>query len=200
MPIHLIWGSDSAAIERAIQALINKFGDPSWISINRSKLDGKEIDQASQALEEARTPPLGSGERMVLLHQSPFCNNCPTELAKRFEQDIELIPPNCHLVLTHTNKPDARLKTTKHLNNLIKLGQAKEICFALPAVWDERGQIELVERTANELGLRLEEKALSRLVEAIGNDSSKLVSELKKLALHAGISKEGPRNQKRFSI
>ncbi len=196
MPIHLIWGSDTAAIERATEALISDLLDPAWISINLSRLDGKEADQASKALEEARTPPFGSGERIVLLNQSPFCNNCPSELAKRFEKDLELIPPNCHLVLANPSKPDARLKTTKYLKNLIKSGQAKERTFNLPAFWDQKGQRDLVESTAQDLGLRLEEKALSILVEAIGTDSTRLVSELEKLALHAGIENENPINEK----
>ena len=68
MPIQLFWGDDSAALERAVQALIVKAVDPSWASVNVSRLDGSEAGQARQALEEARTPPFGAGSRVVLLH------------------------------------------------------------------------------------------------------------------------------------
>ena len=83
MPIHLIWGDDAAARDRAINGLIEKVVDPSWASLNLSRLDGAEAGQAAQALDEARTPPFASGERLVLLQRSPFCNGCPTELADR---------------------------------------------------------------------------------------------------------------------
>ena len=113
MPIHLLWGDDAAARDRAIDALIGQVVDPSWSSLNLSRLDGDDAAQAMQALEEARTPPFATGERMVLLQRSPFCNGCPSELADRFEAALELIPDTSHLVLVNPAKPDGRLRTTK---------------------------------------------------------------------------------------
>ena len=191
MPIHLIWGDDAAAQEHAIESLISEVIDPAWSSINLSRLDGADSGQATQALEEARTPPFGGGDRIVLLQRSPFCNACPNELADRFENALELIPATSHLVLCNPNKPDGRLRTTKALQKLVKLKQAHEKSFALPAIWDGAGQRELVERTSRDLGLQLEPEATTALVEAIGNDSTRLKSELQKLALHAETYKEG---------
>jgi len=93
-------------------------------------------------------------------------------------------------VLCNPNKPDGRLRTTKALQKLVKLKQAHEKSFALPAIWDGAGQRELVERTSRDLGLQLEPEATTALVEAIGNDSTRLKSELQKLALHAETYKE----------
>jgi len=191
MPIHLFWGDDSAAQEHAIELLISEVVDPAWSSINLSRLDGTEVGKAIQALEEARTPPFGDGERIVLLQRSPFCNACPSDLANRFEAALELIPATSHLVLCNPNKPDGRLRTTKALQKLVKLKQANEKSFVLPAIWDGAGQRELVERTARDLNLQLEVDATTALVEAIGNDSTRLKSELQKLALHAETCKEG---------
>lgn len=191
MPIHLIWGDDAAALEHAIESLISEVIDPAWSSINLSRLDGADSGQATQALEEAQTPPFGGGDRIVLLQRSPFCNACPSELSDRFENTLELIPATSHLVLSNPNKPDGRLRTTKALQKLVKLKQANEKSFVLPAIWDGAGQRELVERTARDLGLQLKPEATTALVEAIGNDSTRLKSELQKLALHAETYKEG---------
>ncbi len=185
MPIHLIWGDDVAASEREVAKLITKIIDPSWSSINLSRLDGANTEQASQALLEVRTPPFGNGGRLVILKRSPFCNNCSNELATSFEAVLDLIPQNTHLVLVNTNKPDGRLRTTKALIKLIKNKQGEEKSFLLPAIWDGAGQKNLVERTAKDLGLRLHPEATLLLIEALGNDSSRVHSELKKLALHA---------------
>lgn len=190
MPIHLIWGDDAAARDHAIETLIGDVVDQAWSSINLSRLDGADAGQASQALAEARTPPFGSGGRLVLLQRSPFCNACPSELANRFEDVLDLIPETSHLVLCNANKPDGRLRTTKALQKLVKLKQANEKSFLLPAIWDGAGQQELVERTARDLGLQLEPEATTALVEAIGNDSTRLTAELQKLALHADIRQE----------
>jgi DNA polymerase-3 subunit delta len=186
MPIHLLWGDDEAARSRAVEALIQQRTDPAWQSINLSRLDGSDPAQARQALEEARTPPFGGGDRVVLLQRSPFCNQCPAELAEQLEATLPLIPEPCHLLLVNSAKPDARLRTTKALQKLVKAGEAREQSFALPAVWDGAGQIELVQRTARELGLSLEPAAAEALSDAIGSDSARLASELDKLALYVG--------------
>ena len=185
MPVHLFWGDDSAALERAVTKLIDSVVDPTWSSINLSRLDGGDSGQALQALEEARTPPFGSGDRLVLLQRSPFCNACPSELADRFDAALELIPDTSHLVLCNPAKPDGRLRTTKTLQKRIKAKLANEERFQLPAVWDGAGQRQLVERTASELALDLEPTAVDALIDAIGNDSARLNAELQKLALHA---------------
>ncbi len=183
MPIHLLWGDDAAARDRAIDGLISKVVDPSWSSLNLSRLDGADAGQALQALEEARTPPFATGERVVLLQRSPFCNGCPSELGDRFEAALELIPDTSHLVLVNPAKPDGRLRTTKTLQKRIKNGLDQEQSFPLPAAWDGNGQRQLVQRTAEALGLKVEPDAIDALVEAIGTDSARLESELRKLSL-----------------
>jgi DNA polymerase-3 subunit delta len=191
MPIHLLWGDDEAARQRALDALVEKLVDPAWSAINLSRLDGNDLAQAAQALSEARTPPFGAGARLVLLQRSPFCQQCPAELGQQLEASLALIPPDCHLVLVQSAKPDGRLRTTKALQALVKSGQASERSFQLPAVWDGAGQLELVQRTASEMGLKLAPAAAEALAEAIGSDSARLASELEKLSLHAGGGSAG---------
>ena len=200
MPIHLIWGDDAAASERAIENLINKIIEPEWSSINLSRIDGSDNEQASKALEEIRTPPLGTGGRLVLVKRSPFCNGCSNELAKSFEEVLEVIPSTNHLIINNTNKPDGRLRTTKTLQGLIKTKQAYEKRFLLPTVWDGVGQKELVERTAEELGLALSAEATSLLVETIGNDSARLRSELEKLSLLASANTQNQNDDSQNKI
>jgi DNA polymerase-3 subunit delta len=191
MPIHLIWGDDEAARTRALDALIAELVDPAWAAINVSRLDGNDPEQADRALEEARTPPFGAGARVVALQRSPFCNQCPAELADRLEAALELIPPSCHLLLINPAKPDGRLRTTKALQKLVKASLASERSFSLPAAWDGAGQVELVARTARELGLRLEPAAAEALSAAVGNDSARLAGELEKLSLYGGGGASG---------
>ncbi len=186
MPIHLYWGDDEAARQRALAAQIEALVDPAWSSINLSRLDGADPGHAAQALEEARTAPFGAGARVVVLQRSPFCQACPAELATQLEAALELIPAAGHLFLVSDGKPDARLRTTKRLRAV-----AEERSFTLPPVWDGAGQIERVENAARERGLALAPEAAEALAEAIGSDGLRLASELEKLALHAGSSDGG---------
>jgi DNA polymerase-3 subunit delta len=184
MPIHLFWGDDEAARNRAVEALVQEQLDPSWASLNLSRLDGNDSAQAAQALEESRTPPFGAGARVVVVQRSPFCSQCPAELAEGFEAALGQVADGCHLLLVSSGKPDARLRTTKALQKLVKAGQAHEQSFSLPAIWDGAGQVELVSRTARELGLTLEPAAAEALADAVGSDSARLASELEKLSLY----------------
>jgi DNA polymerase-3 subunit delta len=187
MPIHLLWGDDEAARSQAAETLIQEKTDPAWVSINLSRLDGSDTNQAAQALSEARTAPFGSGDRVVVLQRSPFCNQCSSELAEQLEVSLPLIPESCHLLLINPAKPDGRLRTTKRLQQLVKAGQVSECSFCLPALWDSNGQLELVQRTAANLGVTLERAAAEALCQAVGSDSGLLVSELNKLTLYAGL-------------
>lgn len=185
MPVHLFWGDDDAARNRAVEALVEGLVDPAWAAVNLSRLDGSDPAQAAQALEEARTPPFGAGARVVVLQRSPFCSACPAALAERLEASLALIPAEGHLLLVSPGKPDARLRTTKALRAV-----AEEKGFPLPAVWDGEGLQELVKRTARDLGLSLEPAAAEALADAIGSDSSRLEVELEKLRLYRDSSGE----------
>ncbi len=183
MPVYLIWGDDLAAREQSIKKLIEDIVDPVWLSINFSRLDGRDPSQASKALEEALTPPFGNGGRLVLVQSSPFCNGCSSNLAERFESCLGLLPEENYLVLSNINKPDGRLKTTKAIHKLVKSQLAMETKCLLPTVWDVAGQCVLVERIANNIGLKLSPEATNALVDAIGNDSSRITLELEKLSI-----------------
>ena len=99
MPIHLIWGDDIGSIDRNIKSFIEEAVNPNWISINLSRFNGQNPSEAHQALEEVRSPPFGSGSRVVIVNRSPFCNSCSTDLSKHFENALDLIPDNTHLII-----------------------------------------------------------------------------------------------------
>ena len=137
MPIHLIWGDDYEACNREIEEIIQTVIDPSWKSFNYSQIDGNDQKQNFRALEEVQSAPLGSGGRVVLVRRSPFCNGCSIELANKLEQAIKLIPNNTYLILSNSNKPDKRLKTTKLIEKSIQSNiNSKEKSFLLPLPWD----------------------------------------------------------------
>ena len=111
---------------------------------------------------------------------SPFCERCPPELLAALTATLPQIPPNCYLLLTSTNKPDGRLKSTKLLQ---KTATVKP--FPRPAVWDTRGQRQMVQRAAKAAGLTMEPAAEAALAEAVGSDSGRLAGELEKLDLYS---------------
>ena len=178
-----MWGDDLGSMNRSIEKLIQELIDPNWNTINLSRLDGENNSQAIQALDESRTPPFGIGDRVILLNKSPFCNGCSKELSDQFESIINLIPKETHLILKNEIKPDGRLKTTKLIKSLVKKNQAIEKSYLLPAIWDDLGKKKLIERTAQDLNIKISEEASYSLLDALGNDSQRIYIELQKLIL-----------------
>lgn len=43
MPIHLIWGDNTHASQQEIERIIHQNINPSWSTINLSRLDGEDI-------------------------------------------------------------------------------------------------------------------------------------------------------------
>ncbi len=200
MPIHLIWGDDNGSSDHAINLLINEIINPSWISLNLSRLDGQDSSQANQALEEAQTPPFGEGGRVVILKRSPFCNGCSVELSGKLEAIVKQIPHNTHLILNNSNKPDKRLKTTKLLQSLIPSNKVLEQKFLLPPIWDGSGQKDLIRKIANDLNFEIEEDAILSIIESVGNDSSRIISEIRKIALLEEAQASKDNNKARITI
>ena len=180
MPVHVYWGDDTTALEQAVTALVTKVLDPAWESFNLQRLDGQQGDGAASALTAVRMAPFGSGGRLVHVVNSPFCERCPPELLAALTAALPQIPTSCHLLLTSVNKPDGRLKSTKLLQ---KMATVKP--FPCPAVWDTRGQRQMVQRAAKAAGITMEPAAEAALAEAVGSDSGRLVGELEKLDLYS---------------
>ena len=184
MPIHVIWGNDLNACNNYIQELIDQKVSQTWEKMNVSFLNGDEDNQIKQAFDEILTPPLGDGSRVIVLKNNPIFTNKNEELRIKFEKIYQNIPVNTFFILQNTKKPDTRLKSTKFIHSLIKKELAIEISFSLPDLWDYEGQKKYLENTANLMNINLEKGAAKLIINAVGNDSYSLMSQLAKAKLY----------------
>ncbi len=178
MPIYFYWGEDSFRLERAIQKLRDQVLDPAWMAFNYDRLPP---ESTIEALNQAMTPPLGMGDRLVWLEETKITQQCPKDLEQELERTLSQLPETTHLLLTSSHKPDGRLKSTKLFK---KIGIVEE--FTLPPPWDTDGIRKQVKAQAQDQQLKLEPEAEELLATAVGSDSRKLMMELEKLSLFAG--------------
>lgn len=183
MPIHLYWGEDEFAMNRAVLSLRQQTLDPDWSDFNYSKLGTDQADSVIEGLTLAMTPPFGSGKRLVWLAETTLCQRCSEDLLSELEQTLPRLPDETVLLLTTTSKPDGRLKSTKLLQ---KYADIQEFS-ALPP-WKTDLIAQQVRRAAQEVGVKLTNDAIDLLVESVGNHSRQLYTELEKLRLYAGSS------------
>ena len=180
MPIQIIWGNDLNASNNFIQKIIDQKVCKTWVEINVSYLNGDDDNQIKQAFDEILTPPLGTGSRVVVLKNNPIFTNKNEEIRMKFEKIYQNIPSNTYFILQSTKKPDTRLRNTKFVQNLIKKDLAIETSFSLPDIWDYEGQKRYLEATADSMDIHLGKGTAELIINSVGNDSFKLMSELAK--------------------
>lgn len=184
MPIYLFWGDDDFAMTRAVATLRDRTLDPDWASFNFDKLTPDQPDSLTQALNQVMTPPFGMGQRLVWLVETTICQRCSEDLLKELERTLPVIPETTVLLLTTSNKPDGRLKSTKLLQ---KHAEIQEFSSIPP--WKADLLTQQVKAIAQEVGVKLTANGVQLLVEAVGNDTRQLYNELEKLKLYAGSQK-----------
>lgn len=185
MGIYFYWGEDSFAIAQAVKALKQQTLDPMWESFNFDKFSPEQSDAVVQALNQAMTPPFGTGNRLVWLSETTLAQRCPEEMLSELDRTLIALPDTTTLLLTSSSKPDGRLKSTKLLQTHATIQE-----FSLIPPWKTELIRTQVQRVAQEFDLKLTSKAIDYITEAVGNDTRQLYSELEKLKVFAADSKK----------
>lgn len=183
MSIYLYWGEDDFALTQAVNELRQSVLDPSWASFNYDKIPPDQPDAVIQGLNQAMTPPFGTGQRLVWLVDTTVCQHCSETLLAELERTLPLIPEESVLLLTTCNRPDGRLKSTKLLQ---KHSVIRE--FALIPPWKIEELVQRVHSCSRKVGINLRDTAAELLAQSVGNDTRQLYNELEKLQLYAGSS------------
>jgi DNA polymerase III subunit delta len=179
MPIYFFWGEDELAIAQAAHKLKQEIVDPDWLEFNFDKIPGNLPDATIEALNLAMTPVFAIGERLVWLSETTICHTCSEELFLELQRTLSVIPKTSHLLFTSSKKPDARLKSTKLLQ---EYGQIQEFSRISPLKTEEI--VNKVEEFSQTIGVRLTKAAIRFIAESIGNDTRQLWNELEKLFIY----------------
>ncbi|NES75960.1 MULTISPECIES: DNA polymerase III subunit delta [unclassified Okeania] len=178
MPIYLYFGEDEYSMMLAVNVLRESVLDPNWASFNYDKIL-PAIDAVQTGLNQAMTPPFGSGSRFVWLVDTNITQHCSQNLLENLESTLPQIPETTVLLLTTSNKPDKRLKSTKLIQ---KWAEVKDFSPIPP--WKTELLEQQVKEMAQEVGVKLNSSGVTFLAEALGNDRRQLHSELTKLQLY----------------
>ena len=184
MPIYYYWGDDEFAITSSVQILRAQTVDSNWASFNYTQHTSDTPDAVTEALNQAMTPPFGSGSRLVWLVNTTIGQQCPDELLAQLKRTLPVVPETSVLLLTSRNKPDGRLKSTALWKEYAE--EIKE--FALIPPWETKQLVQQVEKIAQEVGVKLSSNSTTLIAQSVGNNTRQLYNELTKLRLYAGDS------------
>ncbi len=178
MPVYFYWGDDDFTLKQAVKQLQQRLLDPQWQSFNFEKIAGDQDDAIQQALNQALTPPFGTGDRLVWVVDSTLGQQCSDDLLQRFKVSLPSLSSNCHLLFTSAKRLDGRLKSSKFLQ---EHAQVRE--FSLISPWKSDELERQIQAIAADLGLKLTPKAQAFLADALGNNTRQIWNELAKLQL-----------------
>lgn len=167
-------------MSRVIKQLRSRVLDERWASFNYSEYPPDSKDSIPQAIADIMTPPLGTGGRLVYLPSSTLLGVCPKEMLQQLEHILAIVPATNFLLITTINKPDSRNKSVKLL---LQFAQVKE--FPSIPQWQTDTLIKQARNLAKETGIEFAPDAYRVLVEAVGNNTRLLVTQLEKLKVYA---------------
>lgn len=180
MPVLIYWGDDEFALDAAVQRAIAATVDAAWASFNYEKIVADKAEKVIAGLNQAMTPPFGTGKRLVWLAEAQIFSQSNDLLLAELERSLPQLPETGLLLFTSSSKPDGRSKITKLLQ---KHAVVKE--FTAISAWKGAEIEQQVRRVAGEMQVALTPEALELLAIAVGNNSRQLQTELTKLQLFA---------------
>ncbi len=180
MAVYFYWGEDTFARDRAVQMLQSKTLDESWASFNLDRIGPDYANGVVHALNQAMTPPFGMGGRFILLSNTTIGQRCSEDVFAELDRTLAVIPDTATLVFTSDSKPDGRIKSTKLLQKHAKIQE-----FSPIPPWKGDQLAQQVRDVAGMIGVKLDRGAVDYMVEAVGNNTRQLHSELEKVRLYA---------------
>ena len=179
MPVKLIYGEDTHLMSKRVEQLIKDCTTQEWEIFNYIRVDNK-ASAISQAITEVMTIPFGEGGKIVHITDGTIFNKCSDEIILSLQENLPKIPKRNLLLITSQSKPDGRSKAVKELLQHVEIEE-----FPLISSWDKEGLEKVIQAAVKTHSLNVAPTAISYLVEAIGNNTARLDSELAKLAIYA---------------
>ncbi len=180
MPVYFYWGEDDFRLLEAVAKLRAQVASD-WLDFNFFKGVGTTDERIIEGLNLAATAPFGMGDRLTWLTEVSLGQRCSEELWGELERTLPQLPTNSHLVFSTQARPDSRLKAVKLLQ---KWGTVVEFSPLPP--WDTDAIAAALVQRAQAQGVQLQPDAQEALVEALGGDLRRMVTELEKLHLYCG--------------
>ena len=170
----LFEGEEEHLKQTALNALYRKLLPEGLEEMNRTLLDTPETDQIISAAE---TLPFMAERRIVVIRDHPALTG-RTDSDDRLAEYLPYVPYTAVLVFYCVQKPDGRKKlysAIKKLNGIVVFSKLRD-----------RELTSFVTSAFRDLGKECDERTADFLVFTCGSDTALLLTEIAKLAAHAG--------------
>ncbi|MED3661505.1 DNA polymerase III subunit delta [Ureibacillus terrenus] len=181
-PVYCIYGEETYFIDETIQRIKNALSRQEEVEMTTFDLEETPVDFV---MEEADTFPFLSERKLIVARNAAFLK--PAEKgAEKIDHDLKRLEnwlknPSDFAVTIFTapyEKLDERKKITKLMKETTVMLHAESLDDKDLAVW--------IRSEAARWGKTIEDEALDKLVEMVGENMNQLQMEIEKLALYLG--------------
>ena len=170
----LFEGEEEHMKQTALAALQKKLLPEGLEELNRALLDAPETDQIIAAAE---TLPFMADRRLIIVRDHPALTG-RAEADERLTEYLPSVPASALLLFYCTQKPDGRKKLytiIKKLNGIVVFSPLRD-----------RELTSFVTDAFRELGKECDDRTADFLIFTCGSDTGLLLTEIAKIASHAG--------------
>lgn len=181
-PVYLLHGDEPFYIEKLADEIENSALEPADRSFNQNIFFGKDI-AVGTLISAARGFPMMGGLQVIIVKEAQQMQGFDNkENAKFFEQYFQNPQPSTLLVLCFNDPIDERKTWVKALVN-------KGVIFSSKKMYDSKLP-EWVVEYCHSNQLKISHKAVQLLIDFIGNDLSRMASEIDKLLVNLKVGEE----------
>jgi len=189
--VYILHGDDLFGIQRHLDSMLAKMGDPGMAELNLTRLDGREASE-DEIHNAANALPFLTDRRMVVLSH-PFTRLKSEPGRVRFRAILDNLPESTALVLViqdEFERGDWAALPGKHWLRRW-MAEAEGKCHyelsQLPAL---RAMPEWIRREAKAMGGQFSGEAAAALAQHVGSDTRAASQEIEKLLTYVGRSRE----------
>lgn len=183
--VYLLHGDDPFGIERALDTMLSKMGDPGMAELNCSRLDGREAS-VEMVAGVANSMPFLAERRMVVL-KYPLAKVTSEAVRERFRGLLDGLPDSTALVLVCEDSFErGDWKTLRKDHWLLRwVREAGSRAYYLECkLPDLSRMVRWIRDEATAQGGTFSQEAAAALVDHVGNDTRTASLEIEKLLLY----------------
>jgi DNA polymerase-3 subunit delta len=181
--VYILHGDDTFAIQRHLDAMLAKMGDPGIAELNLTQLDGREAGEET-IFSAANAMPFLAERRMVVLTH-PFARLKAEPARVRFREMLDKLPESTAFVMVIDDVVERGEWTSmngKHwLRRWMNEAGPEKHHYQLCQLPQAREMPEWIRREAKEQGGQFSPAAAAALVQHIGSDTRAASLEIDKL-------------------
>ncbi len=188
--VYILHGDDTFAIQRTLEGLTAKMGDPAMAELNTSRLDGREATEEAVRSAANSMPFLAERRLVVLTH--PFARLTSEPARERFRALLDGLPETTALVLVIEDSIERGAWRTLKRDHWLRRwmeSAGKRAYYQLCQLPPQANMAEWVRKEARSRGGQFTPEAAAALVEHLGNDTRAAGLEIEKLLTYVDYAR-----------